>query len=105
MTKKKTTGEGKRQSWLDESTDTPLIEEYARQLGSYVQTVADGRVDRSELDAQEERLVALLKDVEPKLDDDLHAQVTRLLCELTAYNLMQVLHELQSSRPKSAFRG
>ena len=49
--------------------------------------------------------MALMKEVEPELDDALHAKVTRLLCELTAYNVMQTLHSLQSARPKSTFRG
>jgi hypothetical protein len=31
--------------------------------------------------------------------------VTELLCELTAYDLMQTLHEMQKARPRTAFRG
>ena len=40
---------------------------------------------------QEQRLVALMKEVEPTLNDAQHGQVTKLLCELTAYNVMQTL--------------
>ena len=39
------------------------------------------------------------------LDEDVHAKVTELLCELTAYDLMQVLHTMHEARPKTAFRG
>jgi hypothetical protein len=53
------------------------------------------------LTEQERRLGALMKKVEAKLDDELHGDVTRLLCELTAYNVMQSLFSLQDSRPKS----
>jgi hypothetical protein len=99
---KKETG---RQSWLDEKSQTPLIDQYARQLDSFLTTMADGKVDPSEMKAQETRLVQLMKEVEPKLDDALHAQVTQLLCELTAYDLMQTLVMMQEARPKSQFRG
>jgi len=31
--------------------------------------------------------------------------VTELLCELTAYDVMQMLHAMQSSRPQTKFKG
>lgn len=94
-----------KQSWLDANTQTPLIDDYAQQLSTFVEAMADGRVDHSELTQQEARLVKLLKEVEPKLDEALHTQVTKLLCELTAYNVMQTLFSLQDARPKTTFRG
>ena len=94
-----------RQSWLDEKAKTPLIDDYARDLGTFVTAIADGKIDAAELAAQEKRLVALMSEVEPKLDDDLHAEVTKLLCEVAAYSMMQVLSELQACRPKTKFRG
>jgi hypothetical protein len=84
-----------RTSWLDKTGTHPLIEQYARHLDTFIQTMADGRVDAGEIEAQEGRLVKLMKEVEPKLDDALHEQVTHLLCELTAYDLMQTLFNLQ----------
>lgn len=101
---KKTT-KAKRLSWLDADAQTPMIERYARQLGSFIDAMADGVVDAAEVKAQEKRLAALMKQVEPKLDDALHEQVTELLCELTAYDLMQVLHAMSTQRPKQTFRG
>ena len=94
-----------RQSWLDEATNTPLIDTYTQELSTFIDAMADGRVDDSELTAQEQRLVKQMKDVESKLDDAQHAEVTKLLCELTAYNIMQTLYSLQQSRTKTAFRG
>jgi hypothetical protein len=67
--------------------------------------MADGIVDKAELKAQEARLVALMKEIEPGLDDALHEKITHLLCELTAYDLMQMMHALQVARPKTEFRG
>jgi hypothetical protein len=94
-----------RSSWFDEATNTPLIEQSARQLDSFVATMTDGRVDAEELHAQEVRLVALMKEIEPQLDDVLHEKVTRLLCELTAYNLFQMARAIQEARPRTRFRG
>jgi hypothetical protein len=67
--------------------------------------MADGRVSKKELQAQEDRLVKLMKEIEPILDDDLHEKVTKLLCELTAYDIMQLLRTMDAARPKSQFRG
>jgi ABC-type phosphate transport system ATPase subunit len=94
-----------RQSWLDANTNTSLIDEYTQQLSTFIAALSDGQVDRTELDAQEQRLIKLMQEIEPTLDDATHARVTRLLCELTAYNVMQTLHGLQSARPVSTFRG
>lgn len=95
----------KRLSWLDADAKSPAIERYARQLGSFIDAMADGVVDAAEVKAQEKRLVALMKDVEPKLNNEMHEKVTQLLCELTAYDLMQVLHAMHVQRPKSVFQG
>ena len=94
-----------RQSWLDDKAQTTLIDEYTQKLSTFMTALADGHVDDSELTAQEQRLVALMKEVEPSLDDALHGKVTRLLCEITAFNVMQTLHSLQSGRPQSKFQG
>jgi len=91
----------KRQSWLDDATQTPLIDEYTQKLSTFIQAMADGKIDSTELTEQERRLVDLMKQVEPQLDDALHAQITQLLCELTAYNVMQALFSLQDARPKT----
>ena len=42
-------------------------------------------------------------EVEPLLSDDLHAKVTTVLVELSAYNVMRLLHELQAERARMAF--
>ncbi len=95
----------KRIKWLDDKSGAPLIDGYARQLTSFMEAMADGEVDDSEVKAQESRLVKIMKEVEPKLDDALHGKVTQLLCELSAYDLMQILNSMQKARPKTAFRG
>ena len=91
--------------WFDDSTDTPLIAEYARKLDSFLDAVADARIETRELDEQEKRVVALMKEVEPLLSPEAHEKVTRLLCEVTAYDLMQALHMAGHARTKTKFRG
>jgi hypothetical protein len=92
-------------SWLDAESHQPVIERYARRLGPFVEAMADGQIDEREVQAQEKRLVKLMKDVEPTLSPALHEKVTQLLYELTAYNLMHILHEMEQARPKSTFQG
>ncbi len=94
-----------RTDWLDESTDTPLIGQYAERLGTFLEAMADGRIEPQELKAQEAHVAAVMKSVEPKLDDALHEEVTHLLCELSAYNIMHTLHQLMESAPRTKFRG
>jgi hypothetical protein len=46
-----------------------------------------------------------MKEIESQLDEKLHARVTELLCELTAYDLMQFIGALQDSKPQTKFQG
>jgi hypothetical protein len=94
-----------RQSWLDDKTQTPMIDEYTQKLSTFMAAMADGQIDGTELADQEKRLVAAMQAVEAQLSDEQHRKVTELLCELTAYNVMQILNSLEAARPKSTFRG
>jgi hypothetical protein len=94
-----------RTHWLDEKTDAPLIDDYVQRLSTFMDAMADGKIDASELKSQEARVTALMKTIEPALDDKLHEQVTHLLCELSAYNIMNTLHQIMDSKPKTKFRG
>ena len=94
-----------RQSWIDENTNEPLIDDYAKNLDSFLETFADGIVNEEELQAQETRLIDLMKEIEPKLDDELHAKITRLLCELSAYDIMQYTYEIQEAKTQSRILG
>jgi hypothetical protein len=94
-----------RASWLDAESHQPVIERYARRLGPFVEAMADGKIDDGEVRAQEKRLVKLMKEVEPTLSPALHEKVTQLLYELTAYNLMHILHSMEQARPKTTFQG
>ena len=94
-----------RTSWFDEKAEHPAIQERVSQLQTFTDALADGMVTKQELSGQEARLLAAMKKVEPTLNDELHAKVTDVLVELTAYNIMRLLHELQAERMRMATQG
>ena len=49
MSKTKDGAASGRTHWLDEKTETPLIDEYVKKLGSFLEAMADGKIDASEL--------------------------------------------------------
>ena len=94
-----------RTSWFDDKAEHLLVHEQVTRLDSFTSALADGIVTKQELAKQETQVVTALKTLEPQLDDALHEQVTRVLVEMTAYNVMRLLHELQAERVKMAFDG
>jgi len=92
-----------RTSWFDDDAQHPLIHEQIEKLESFTSALADGQVSKQELAGQEQRLVAALKALEPELSDELHAKVTTALVELSAYNVMRLLHELRAEQTRLAF--
>jgi hypothetical protein len=92
-----------RTSWFDEDAQHPLIHEQIEKLESFTTALADGQVSKQELAGQEQRLGSVLKALEPDLSDALHAKVTTVLVELSAYNVMRLLHELRAEQTRLAF--
>lgn len=90
-----------RTSWFDDKAEHPAIHEQIQKLDSFTSAMADGVVEKKELQSQEQRLTAAMKRLEPDLSDEAHAKVTTVLVELTAYSVMRLLHELQSERAKT----
>lgn len=91
-----------RTSWFDDTTDLPVIDEQAHKLDSFVAAMADGVIEKQELEQQQQSLAAAMRAVEGELDDEQHAKVTRLLIELSAYNIMRLLHELHAEKLQRA---
>jgi hypothetical protein len=98
-------GTNTKSAWFDETSNESVITEHAKRLDSFLRAIADGKVTDEEVKTQEARVVKLMKEVEPQLDAKLHDQVTQLLCEVTAYDMMQSLNMMQSARPATKFRG
>ena len=92
-----------RTSWFDDA-DLPIIDEQVDKLESFADAMADGLIEKRELERQQESLTRAMKAVEGDLNDAQHAKVTRLLVELSAYNIMRLLHELQGRRLEKAFK-
>jgi len=92
-----------RASWFDDKAEHPVIQERLMKLDSFTSALEDGVVTKQELNGQEQRLAAAMKNVEGELSDDLHSKVTTMLIEMTAYNVMRLLHELQVERARMAF--
>ena len=92
-----------RTNWFDDKAEHEAIQERVSKLDSFTSALADGVVSKQELTAQEQRLVTAMKAVEAQLNDELHGKVTTVLVELTAYNVMRLLHELQTERARMTF--
>lgn len=91
-----------RTNWFDDS-ELPIIEEQVHKLESFTEAMADGVIEKQELERQQDSLVQAMRDVEAELNDGQHAKVTRLLVELSAYNVMRLLHELHTRQLQKAF--
>lgn len=94
-----------RTSWFDDKAEHPAIHDRVQKLESFTNALADGTVSSQELQSQADRLAAAMKALEGQLSDDAHAQVTTVLVELSAYNVMRTLHELQARHARAAFGG
>jgi hypothetical protein len=92
-----------RANWIDDS-DNPDLDAHVSQLEHFTQSIADGAVDTAELEKQEEHLKTAMRAVESSLDDATHAKVTKLLAELTAYTVMQVLHQMTQAKVQAAVK-
>ena len=92
-----------RIDWFDDKKDTPVIDEQVQKLATFVEAMADGIIEKAELEKQQTSVVQAMKAVQGDLNDAQHEKVTRLLVELSAYNIMRLLHELQQNRLQRAF--
>jgi hypothetical protein len=92
-----------RIDWFDDKTDVPVVDEQVQKLEGFVTAMADGVIEKAELEKQQSSVVAAMKAVQGELSDSQHEKVTRLLVELSAYNVMRLLHELQQTRLHRSF--
>lgn len=94
-----------KSSWFDDSTALPVIDEQVAKLESFAAAMADGIIEKHELESQQSALVATMRKVEGLLTDEQHEAVTRLLVEMSAYNVMRTVHELQADRLQRTLAG
>ena len=86
-----------RSSWIDDDNN-PLLDEHVSRLDHFTQAMADGVISADELETQENLLVDAMRAIESELSDEQHHKITRLMAELAAYSVMQVLHSLAAAR-------
>ena len=84
-----------RASWFDEETNELGFQEYVERMESWQEALADGRVTPDEIREQSERVADLLRAFEPKLSDELHAELTTIFYELAVLYGMQRIAETQ----------
>ena len=92
-----------RANWIDDDNH-PDLEAHVGQLEHFAESLADGTVDEHELASQENNLRDAMRAVEGSLSDEQHAQITRVLAELTAYTVMQVLHDMAQAKVRQAIK-
>ena len=88
--------------WFDERAEHSTLHERVEKLESFTQA-NDGVVYKEELNAQEQPLVSAMKSLEPKLNAELHAQVTGVLKWLSLMNeaLFLWISGRDSPRPRA----
>ncbi|MDI7276808.1 MAG: hypothetical protein QME94_12590 [Anaerolineae bacterium] len=83
-----------REGWFDAQSNEIGFARYAEQMESWQQALADGRVEPEEVRRQAERVAGLLRALEPKLSDALHAELTTIFRELAVLYGMERLAAL-----------
>ncbi len=92
-----------RANWIDDDNH-PDLDAHVSQLEHFASSIADGHVDADELARQEENLKNAMRAVESELSDDQHAKVTKLLAEVAAYTVMQMMHDLAAAKVQAAIK-
>ncbi len=92
-----------RANWIDDDNH-PDLDEHVGQLEHFATAIADGVVSEAEMQQQEDNLKAAMKAVEASLSDEQHAKVTKVLAELAAYTVMQMMHDMAKARLQRAFK-
>lgn len=92
-----------RANWIDDDNH-PSLDDHVAQLEHFANSIADGQVDTGELAKQEANLIDAMRAVEGELSDDVHAKVTKLLAEVAAYTVMQMMHDLAAAKVQRAIK-
>lgn len=88
-----------RINWLDNNEGSSILER-VKTLDHFVDSLADGKIDKDEIAAQNQRVTTAMKAVQDLLSDEQHEKVTTLLVEVAAMSMMQILHELAAMKPR-----
>ena len=80
--------------WFDPESNQILFSRYVAQMDSWQQALADGVVEPAEVEQQATKLADMLRALEPKLSDSIHAELTNILYEWAVLQAMMTTLEL-----------
>jgi len=75
--------------WFDETSGEIYALGFFERMESWQRAMADGRIETTELQNQGERVLTLLRELEPSLSPTVHAKLTQALQELAVLQGMQ----------------
>lgn len=81
-----------REGWFDGQILALHRDEFLDENPGWQQYLADGVIRAHEILEQEAKITGMLRDLEPKLSDGLHEEVTRILLEYEVLVNMALLH-------------
>lgn len=91
-----------RVSWFSDEGDEVMFQQYVGRMESWQKAMADGTITEEELKEQAQRVAGLLREVESKLDDDLHEKVSEALMEWAVLQGMSTTLMMQEPAGSSA---
>lgn len=83
-----------RRSWFEPESNELMFSKYMEKMESWQDALADGVIEPEEVRQQAERVASMLRDLEPKLSDTLHEELTDVFYELSVLYGMQTLAEM-----------
>ncbi len=83
-----------KRSWFDPESNELMFSKYLEQMESWQSALADGVVEPEEVRQQAERVSEMLRVLEPKLNDELHEELTQVLYEWAVLQGMERLAQL-----------
>jgi hypothetical protein len=92
--------ESSRISWFDQEKGPLYLSEYFQRMSSWQQAIADGKITPEEIREQASRVISLLKEVEPLVNETEHQVITETLYEMAVLQAMQA-SAITSSLQKS----
>lgn len=81
-----------RDGWFDGRGFDLLREQFLDHHEGWKRYIADGQITADEILEQENRIITMLSELEPTIDDDLHKRFTALLLEYEVLVNMALLH-------------
>lgn len=90
-----------RKSWFDPESNEIMFSKYIEQMESWQAALADGVVEPEEVQQQAQRVSEMLRALEPKLNDELHEELTQIFYEWAVLMGMERLVQLSTEEGRA----